>query len=88
MFFFCASPGGFAGQISWAATLPLDAVKTTIQVYQGPLPTPRIRDVVRDVWTKHGMRGFYRGLSAAIVRAFPANAALFVGYEWTKLLLT
>lgn len=69
-------------------TLPLDAVKTTIQVHSGPLPTPRIRDVVRGVWGQHGLSGFYRGLSAAVVRAFPANAALFVGYEWTKMLLS
>ena len=30
------------------------------------------------------MKGFIRGIEVAIIRAFPANAALFVGYEYTK----
>ena len=28
-----------------------------------------------------GVAVFYRGASAAIMRAFPANGALFLGYE-------
>ena len=30
-----------------------------------------------------GIRAFYRGFSAAILRSFPANAVVFLGLEWT-----
>jgi len=74
--------GGLAGQIAWAISLPLDIVKTRIQVaHDNP---PRIRDVVKELYKAGGVRAFYRGIEATIIRAFPANAALFLAYEWTK----
>jgi hypothetical protein len=77
--------GGLAGQVSWIVTYPLDAVKTKIQISDNP---QRMRDVFRGVWREGGVRGFYRGLEAAVVRAFPANAALFLVYEWSKKLMS
>ena len=35
------------------------------------------------VWRESGARGFTRGYSAAVLRAFPANAALLWGVEVT-----
>ena len=40
--------------------------------------------VWQSIYRARGFRGFFVGLEVAIVRAFPANAALFVGYELTK----
>ena len=74
--------GGLAGQIAWAVSLPLDTIKTRIQVEHSH--PPRIREVVAHVWNNGGVKGFYRGVSATIIRAFPANAALFLAYESTK----
>ena len=34
-----------------------------------------------------GVGAFYRGVSPALVRAFPANGALFLAYEMTKRVL-
>jgi hypothetical protein len=34
------------------------------------------------------VRIFYRGLSATMARAFPVNAALFLGYELMMKLLS
>lgn len=76
--------GGLAGQVAWAVSLPLDTVKTRIQVEL--INPPRIRDVVADIWKHNGVKGFYRGVEATLIRAFPANAALFLSYEWTKKL--
>lgn len=77
--------GGFAGQIGWAVTLPLDAIKTRIQVeHERP---PRMRDVAAQIMRSGGVWGFYRGVEATLIRAFPANAALFLAYEWTKRIL-
>lgn len=77
--------GGLAGQIAWAVGLPLDIVKTRIQVsHENP---PRMREVIADVYRTAGVRGFYRGVEATLIRAFPANAALFLAYEWTRRML-
>ena len=35
--------------------------------------------VARGIWRREGIRGFYHGASPAILRGFPANAALFSG---------
>ena len=39
------------------------------------------------VYREAGVRGFYRGLFPAILRAFPANGANFLGYELVRGLL-
>jgi solute carrier family 25 carnitine/acylcarnitine transporter 20/29 len=44
-------------------------------------------DCVSKVYAKEGLGGFFRGFSPAMVRAFPANAACFLGYEYTKAFL-
>jgi Mitochondrial carrier protein len=31
-----------------------------------------------------GYRGLVRGVEVAVIRAFPANAALFMGYEISR----
>lgn len=38
----------------------------------------------RSIVRERGVRGLFLGIEVAIIRAFPANAALFVGYEMTK----
>jgi solute carrier family 25 carnitine/acylcarnitine transporter 20/29 len=46
-----------------------------------------LRAALREVLRENGVRGFYRGWSAAVLRAFPANAALFWGVEMSNSLL-
>jgi solute carrier family 25 carnitine/acylcarnitine transporter 20/29 len=36
---------------------------------------------MRSIWAKEGLRGFFVGFSPCVVRAFPANAAAFMGFE-------
>ena len=38
----------------------------------------------RSVAKRRGIAGLYTGFVPAMVRAFPANAALFLGYEKTR----
>lgn len=42
---------------------------------------PTLRSVATRLYTQGGVRIFYGGWSAAVLRAFPANAAMFLGYE-------
>lgn len=61
-----------------------DSIKSVIQTAHHP---QSIAATARYIYANKGLRGFYAGLGVVILRAFPANAALFVGYEYTKKVL-
>lgn len=66
--------GGCAGSVAWGVMFPCDAVKSLAQL-QPAGSGPQVLASVR----ASGVRALYRGWSAAVLRAFPANAALFLG---------
>lgn len=70
--------GGLAGVVGWAVVMPIDMVKSIIQTADKPQSMIRTAQMVHQT---QGWRALFAGLSAALVRAFPANAALFLGYE-------
>lgn len=70
--------GGMAGVVGWAVVMPMDSAKSIIQTAEKPESLLR---TVQMVNATKGWRHLYAGLNAALVRAFPANAALFLGYE-------
>jgi hypothetical protein len=70
--------GGSAGATGWMVSFPIDSIKSRVQT--SPTPVSFIA-VAKTVYKKLGIRGFYRGVSSAVLRAFPANAGLFLGYE-------
>jgi hypothetical protein len=78
--------GGSAGAVGWGIAFPVDCVKSHMQTFQHPtLPQESIsfRGAVAHIYLKRGgLPGFYRGWTAAVLRAFPANAGLFLGYEF------
>jgi len=79
--------GGLAGCANWTSNLPLDTVKSKIQI----APEGRYSGVVqvaKEIMAKEGPRGFYKGLAPVIVRAFPANAACFLGFETASKILS
>ncbi|XP_075041739.1 mitochondrial carnitine/acylcarnitine carrier protein-like [Mixophyes fleayi] len=72
--------GGVAGVCNWLVAIPMDVMKSRFQT----APSNRYRgllDVLREVLRDEGPRGLYRGFTAAMLRAFPANAACFLGFE-------
>lgn len=73
-----------AGQVAWAISIAPDTVKSTIQTSALPLS---IRQTTRNIIKAQGVRGLFNGMEVAIIRAFPANAALFVGYELSRQLM-
>jgi hypothetical protein len=76
--------GGMAGVAGWAAVMPLDMAKSIIQTVPKPKPLlPTMAEVIKT----RGFTALYSGLGVAILRAFPANAALFLGYELVRKLL-
>jgi len=74
--------GGMAGMANWAVGIPPDTLKTRFQTdttgqYKGVL------DVYRSVIAEGGFKTMFRGFSAVMIRAFPANAACFLAMEWS-----
>lgn len=72
--------GGMAGIFNWIVAIPSDVLKSKQQTapagtYSGFL------DVVKKTMATEGFKGFYKGAAPIMIRAFPANAACFLGYE-------
>ena len=73
--------GGVSGVLAWVVTYPFDVVKSRLQVdgmggakrqYTGML------NCFAKSYREEGVRTFFRGLNATLLRAFPVNAATFV----------
>eukprot|EP01063_Lacrimia_lanifica_P033810 TRINITY_DN612_c1_g5_i1.p1 TRINITY_DN612_c1_g5~~TRINITY_DN612_c1_g5_i1.p1 ORF type:complete len:318 (+),score=142.08 TRINITY_DN612_c1_g5_i1:52-954(+) len=78
--------GGTAGILNWAFAIPLDNLKSKLQT--DPKTFERYpngcRSVAAEMYAANGfgaLTQMYRGFTAVMLRAFPANAACFLGYE-------
>ncbi|XP_023345730.1 mitochondrial carnitine/acylcarnitine carrier protein isoform X2 [Eurytemora carolleeae] len=72
--------GGTAGVCNWLVAIPADVVKSRLQsaptgTYSGTM------DVLRKLLAEDGARGLYKGAVPVLLRAFPANAFCFLGFE-------
>lgn len=79
--------GGFAGIANWCIAIPPDVIKSRIQTapegtYKGLL------DCFKVTLKEEGPSAFMKGVGPAMVRAFPANAACFLGVEVARKGLT
>mmetsp|Transcript_16045 Transcript_16045/g.37243 ORF Transcript_16045/g.37243 Transcript_16045/m.37243 type:complete len:139 (+) Transcript_16045:771-1187(+) len=79
--------GGMAGTFGWAAVMPFDGPKSIIQASWSKRVVGDFPGVFAQVARERGVSGLYAGLGPAVVRAFPANGALFVGYEAARAAL-
>jgi len=79
--------GGLAGMLYWISTYPVDVVKSSIQAdktskserkYKGTM------DAFSQIYKSQGFKGFWKGFTPCMVRAFPANAVCFLAYEQTR----
>ncbi|EAA11277.4 congested-like trachea protein [Anopheles arabiensis] len=73
--------GGMAGIANWAIGMPADVLKSRLQTApEGTYPNG-IRDVFRELMRREGPLALYKGVTPVMLRAFPANAACFIGVE-------
>ena len=76
-----------AGVAFWLPTYPADVVKSRHQVNVAAGKPKNFFSGFMEIWRMEGMRGLYRGITPALVRAFPANGALFYSVELTRRIL-
>lgn len=72
--------GGMAGVCNWIVAIPPDVLKSRLQsapegTYKG------VGDVFTQLIKKEGPAALFKGVGPAMARAFPANAACFLGVE-------
>ncbi|KAG9128056.1 carnitine transporter [Ceratobasidium sp. 392] len=77
--------GGLAGVAMWSIAIPPDVIKSRLQsaphgTYNGFI------DCVQKTIAKDGPKALWKGFGPAMARAFPANAATFLGVEASKKL--
>lgn len=78
--------GGCAGIAAWLPCYPQDVIKSVIQSSPTKLS---LLQAIKHIHNSSGYRGFFKGFGPTMLRAFPANAATFLGYELvTKTLNT
>lgn len=81
--------GGFAGMTAWAIIFPFDVIKTKMQILgsQASSSNTGTFRLLQQIVREEGFKRLYYGSTPAILRAFPANAALFWGVETAKTIL-
>ncbi|NP_001279827.1 mitochondrial ornithine transporter 1 isoform X1 [Callorhinchus milii] len=76
--------GGFGGACLWIAVYPIDCVKSRIQVLSMAGENAGFFNTFRHILKNEGIRAIYSGLTPTMLRAFPANGALFLAYELSR----
>ncbi|KAL8659167.1 MAG: hypothetical protein Q9226_000574 [Calogaya cf. arnoldii] len=82
---------GLGGMFSQFAIYPLDTLKFRMQcetVEGGLRGNKLISETARKMWTRNGIRTFYRGLPLGLVGMFPYSAIDLTTFEYTKRFVT
>lgn len=75
--------GGCAGVCNWIIAIPFDTVKSRWQTAPAGMYDTSVH-VFQTLVRQEGPRALFRGISPALLRAFPANAACLCGVETVK----
>ena len=75
--------GGMAGVANWVVAIPFDTIKSRIQTAPAGMYKNYL-DVLTQTVQKEGFQALFRGLTPALLRAFPANAACLFGVETAR----
>ncbi|XP_023292025.2 mitoferrin [Lucilia cuprina] len=78
--------GGAAGACAAAITTPLDVVKTLLNTQETGL-VKGMMEAIRKIYAVAGPLGFFKGLTARVLYAMPANAICWSTYEFFKFYL-
>jgi len=76
--------GGLSGVANWLVAVPPDVLKSRFQSAPNGTYPGGLKQVARELLAKEGVGAFFKGLGPALARAFPANAACFLGMEVSR----
>lgn len=85
-----AGAGAIAGGVAATIGTPFNLIKTRLQSYSPHFATgvqhgyPGTVTAIRKIWAHEGPLGFYRGVSASVLRTTFGSAAQLSCYEWAK----
>lgn len=79
--------GGFGGAALWLAVYPIDCVKSRIQVLSMAGKQAGFMKTFASIVKYEGIPALYSGLKPTMIRAFPANGALFLAYEYSRKMM-
>ncbi|KAF8926605.1 mitochondrial carrier domain-containing protein [Dissophora ornata] len=82
--------GACAGYAMWTTVYPIDVIKSKLQTDGFSAATRQYSsamDCARQTLAKEGVAGFFKGFAPCILRAAPANAVTFLGFEMAMRLL-
>ncbi|XP_040196285.1 mitochondrial ornithine transporter 1-like [Rana temporaria] len=79
--------GGFGGISLWLVVFPVDCVKSRIQVLSMTGKQAGFMKTFASILRNEGIFALYSGLKPTLIRAFPANGALFVAYEYSRKMM-
>lgn len=79
--------GGTAGAMAWLTSFPFDCVRAGVQGQTLEITNTSARktgtQVFQELMATRGLRSLYRGVSAAVLRAFIVSSSRFSAYEVT-----
>lgn len=78
--------GGMAGVANWTVAIPPDVIKSRLQT-AAPGTYSGTMDCFFKLIRNEGPQALFKGLGPAMLRAFPANAACFLGVELSMKLM-
>jgi solute carrier family 25 carnitine/acylcarnitine transporter 20/29 len=82
--------GGSTGLIMWLCVFPIDVVKSRVQTAASGTYAPGTRGMIKcgiQLFKETGVAGLYKGITPALIRSFPANAACFLAQDVTTKFL-
>lgn len=79
--------GGVAGMCAKTTTAPLDRLKILLQAQNVHYVNYSVWSGFKAIYRKEGLRGYFKGNGAMMVRIFPYAAIQFMSYEQYKRLL-
>jgi len=74
--------GGMAGICNWLVGIPADVLKSRLQTAEEGKYPGGLRQVFAQLIREEGVTALYKGCAPVMIRAFPANAACFIGLEF------
>ncbi|XP_065058964.1 mitochondrial carnitine/acylcarnitine carrier protein-like [Rhopilema esculentum] len=78
--------GGSAGILANIVGLPADVMKSRYQTAPADKYRRGLMNIAMQTLREEGLQAFFRGATPMLARAFPANAACFLGYEAATML--